>query len=319
MEPGVEIGFFVREMAYNEKFIYDLVESLIDIGSKCRLWKWSLKAPATLEEQIKKELSEEIGVMNFVYKDIYYGLWLCPDAPSKFEGSKLGTIELNICESALNPSWSRRELGEEEAIKRCTQNALALIEIAKVVWNALEPKPIYGIGDDVPEEGLSVISPSEEEILSLKIEPNIYWLNFFGLELVKKFGKEKLLSVPAYKVEELNEGVLFVESPLPALYIGGSIGTSYKKICDHFGWRTYFVDIFDIERYKLEINGKEFRNMHSLKKHLERDINDFRKRVKNARIFVTLKTYSNKPVPPHVKEMEKWLREEMKVEVEESN
>lgn len=324
MEPGVEIGFFIRERAYDEKLVYDLVESLIYIGSKYNEPREELRGtskafPATLEEQIKFELLEDIGAIDLIYKDIYYGLWLCPDAPSKFEDSKLGTIKLNICESALDPSWSKRELGEENAIKRCTQNAQSLIEVAKTVWNTLEPKPIYGVGDDVPEEGLSIIAPSEEEIVNLKIEPHIYWLNFYGPELIKKFGKEKLLSMPAYKVEELKDGILFIESQFPPFYMPDDTKEVYEKICRHLGWKTYYVDIFDIERWKPKIREygayeKEFPHINALKEYLERDIDEFRDRVEGGRVFVMFETPSTKPVPQHVKEMERWLRE-MEVEV----
>jgi hypothetical protein len=195
-----------------------------------------------------------------------------------------------------------------------------LIEVAKAVWNTLEPKPIYGVGDDVPEEGLSVISPSQEEILNLKIEPNIYWLNFYGPELIKKFGKEKLLSIPAYKVEELKGGVMFLKSPLPFEYEASK--RTYKEICEHFGWKTYFVEM-SIERFKPRVkeygvHEREFQDINALKEYLECDIDEFRKRVEGGNVFVNIETvplYSTKPVPQHVREMERWLKEEMEVEV----
>ncbi len=40
----------------------------------------------------------------------------------------------------------------------------------------------------------------------------VMWLNFFGPELVKKYGQEKLLSAPAYKVEELDDGGVFLQA-----------------------------------------------------------------------------------------------------------
>jgi hypothetical protein len=42
--------------------------------------------------------------------------------------------------------------------------------------------------------------------LRTKYIPDVYWLTFFGPPYVKLFGRERLLSAPAYKVEELSYG-----------------------------------------------------------------------------------------------------------------
>lgn len=196
-----------------------------------------------------------------------------------------------------------------------------MIKIAKTIWDALDPKPIFGIGDVYNDSGAPCLDrPSDDEILNLKIEPNIYWLNFFGPELLEKFGKEKLLSIPAYKVEELKDGILFIESQFPPFYVHDDIKKIYEKICRHLGWKTYFVDVFDIERWKPEIieygaYEKEFPHINALKEYLERDIDEFMDRVQGGRVFVMLETYSTKPVPQHIKEMERWLKEKKDVKV----
>ncbi len=322
MAEPVEIIFFIRERVLDEKFVYDLVEPLIDVGSKYNEPREELRGtkgfPATLEDQIKEVLSNNISWIDLIYKGIlHYTLWFYTDDPFKYKGSRLGKIGIDIPRSALNPTYWH-EISEEVATKRkrCIQNAKFTIEIAKLLWNALEPKPIYGVGDEAPEEGLSVICPTREEILNLKIEPYTFWLNFYGPEIIKKFGKDKLLSMPAYKVEELKEGIMFLRSPLPFDY---DMDT-HKRICDHLGWKTYYVDIFNIDKPKIrEIGayGKEFQYINALRKYLERDIDEFLDRVKGGRVFVMLETPSTKPVPEHVREMEKWLREEMEVEVKE--
>jgi len=174
---------------------------------------------------------------------------------------------------------------------------------------ALDPKPIHGMGDCAPEEGISVIAPSEENILNLKVEPHVFWLNFYGPELVKKFGKEKLLSMPAYRVEELEDGILFLESPLPPFYIRNYRGETCKKIRDHFGWKVYDLDVFDPERLVVKERGdyeKKFGSIDDLKKFLEEDIAKFRN--KGYKIFAIL-DLPEKPIPEHVKEMESWLKE----------
>jgi len=58
-----------------------------------------------------------------------------------------------------------------------------------------------------------------------EFEDCIEWINFFGEELVKKYGKEKLLSAPAYKVEELPNKGIFIWSS----YLFGTFGFPSKK------------------------------------------------------------------------------------------
>ena len=64
MEELVEIIFFVRKRVYDEELVLDLVESLMNAGSKYNEPREELRGikgfPATLEDQIKEELSEEI-------------------------------------------------------------------------------------------------------------------------------------------------------------------------------------------------------------------------------------------------------------------
>lgn len=40
--------------------------------------------------------------------------------------------------------------------------------------------------------------------------PGIYWVNFFGPNVVEKLGREKLLSIPCYKREEFDDGGLLL-------------------------------------------------------------------------------------------------------------
>ena len=52
-----------------------------------------------------------------------------------------------------------------------------------------------------------------KEIYNLKVR-YIYWANFFGPKLVKKIGREKLLSAPSWKTEELEDGgILLILGP----------------------------------------------------------------------------------------------------------
>lgn len=55
----------------------------------------------------------------------------------------------------------------------------------------------------------------KEIIYDLKVK-YIYWVNFFGPKLVQKIGREKLLSAPSWKTEELKDGgILLMLGPTP--------------------------------------------------------------------------------------------------------
>ena len=318
MDDTFDIEFYIRPRPVNKELVSTLVEAVTDLGSIYDEAYWSYKVDdivvnRPLEEAICA-VSEDQGDIWFLYNDMSYWLSIHPHPT---EESKLGYIAVRIDHVYLDPNYSEDRLGKKGALEKCLRNAEQFLEIAKAIWNVLEPKPIYGFGDYIWGEGPA--TPTHEEILNLKVEPHIYRVNFFGPELVEKFGKKKLLSVPAYKVEELKDGVMFLRSPLPYKYgYGVGMGT-YKEICEHFGWKTYFVYIFDIERWKPKVKEygvreKEFRDINTLKEYLERDIEEFRSEVKEGKVFVMLETPSTKPVPEHVKEMERWLREkEVKV------
>jgi len=311
-----DIEFCIRPKPVNKELVSALVEAVTELGSMYNenIGYWSDmddRGPfwgRSLEKAIDV-VSRDQGSIPFFYKNIGYNLAIRPMPIS----AKLGSIMVYIDHVYLDPSYTEKRLGKEGALEECLRNSEQLVEIAKAVWNILEPKPIYGLGDYDINEWMTI--PTDEEILNLKVEPHIYRLNFYGPELIEKFGKEKLLSIPAYGVEELDEGFMFLGSPLPL-----NFGTeSYKKISDHLGWKIYFVNIFNIERFKMRvkeygISEKKFRDISALKKYLKKDIAKFSDRLEDGEVFVILETPSTKPIPHHVTEMERWLRDEMEVD-----
>lgn len=78
-----------------------------------------------------------------------------------------------------------------------------------------------------------------------KYVPGVYWANVFGVEYATFWGKQKLLSAPAYRVEELpSGGVLIVAYEDPLAYDSPAAREARERIKDHIG-REYFFDKFD--------------------------------------------------------------------------
>lgn len=268
---------------------------------------WSVKSGNFVKHHPLEEAIEDIskyqGAICFSYKDIYYhltfgnlgvlfkhfivsgtehwsedaleGLWFIATAGVKepetdyyvkelvktIKQSRLGHIGIHISSRYLNPDCSK------SVLEKSARNTEQFIEIAKAVWNAFEQKPIYGMGDyDIDNHP---IKPTDDDILNLSVEPfTVYLMNFYGPELMGKFGREKLLSIPAYKVEELEDGIMFLRSPLSLC--GDGMG-SYEEICKHLGLKTYFVNVFHKNMLRVKeyfVHKKEFRDINTIKEYL---------------------------------------------------
>ncbi len=83
---------------------------------------------------------------------------------------------------------------------------LEVLQLFYDIWH-----PIYGFQEEPGEETYI----SREEALALDISW-LYELNLFGPEIVAKFGREKVLKSPAWRVHKFDDGGVMI---VPALYI----------------------------------------------------------------------------------------------------
>ncbi len=101
--------------------------------------------------------------------------------------------------------------------RRAAVNAELLLELAKSLYQVIQP--IYGYWDWDAHISWTFDYLEDPEIhrqLETLDINKIYWVNFFSPELVKKIGREKFLSAPSYKTEELKGGgILLVASSEP--------------------------------------------------------------------------------------------------------
>jgi hypothetical protein len=150
----------------------------------------------------------------------------------------LGLITLSAYSGNFNPGFEVRNYimkGEdrEREIEKKIDNANILVEAAKCVWNSLTLKPLYGIGG---ERGF--VGAAEKRVINNELSfPCVDWVDFYGPELIEKIGRGRLLSAPAYKVEELTDGIVILTSPFPPLFIPDDykhLDTS-RKVGPYFG------------------------------------------------------------------------------------
>jgi len=100
-------------------------------------------------------------------------------------------------------------------------------EFVEVVRTALAHyPPFYGCAITVEAP------PFSEDVFDIEVT-KLYPINFYGSEYVQRLGKDQLLSAPAWRVEEVANGVLLVPS-LEAIYTDDPV--SMEAVEQHFGW-----------------------------------------------------------------------------------
>lgn len=122
--------------------------------------------------------------------------------------------------------WGVSKLGDEKRawIRTVTDNT-------PYFWRAkYDPARYSRFFLDIGRSLYQIVSPSfgwvdfdhglqttHEDIESLEL-PTLYWANFFGPPYVARIGREKIMSAPAWSIEELpDHGLLYVLSSCPGL------------------------------------------------------------------------------------------------------
>lgn len=222
----IYIDFYLNQKQINRNLVESLVKSLLKQGSKlsdnsCYLQEKKTKFVYTSDlEKIIKAISESGGaIYEFVYRNfLWYSLRIWQSR------ERLVKIRISAETTQIVPSYDERDKNKE-IFKDRVKRGLALAEVAKVAWNSLPVTPICGIGDDevywTENEKPGKALPTDDDIINLNIEKPFglsYWLNFYGKELIGKIGKEKILQVEKWKLEEFKNGVLIMMYPLPCTF-----------------------------------------------------------------------------------------------------
>lgn len=230
MTEDLIIDLFISPRKMNRALIETIVNACISTGSEYDVEYgignvgYSKQNKMTLNEAIT-EVSNYRGLGCIYFRHEGLATYQLAIRPEKNKESKLGRISLSV----YGGNFTDESKGPV--------NAITYINIAKSIWNILDKKPIYGYGDDLYDlpfhaTGSSSkyddLHPSDDEILSYNIPINRFWLNFYGKEMVEKFGRKKL-EEGAYKVEEIDNGVLVITDVVPKAYKGGWGKTEEQK------------------------------------------------------------------------------------------
>jgi hypothetical protein len=88
-----------------------------------------------------------------------------------------------------------------------------------------------------------VTTPEVTKAVGVNIDkavPGLYWLNYFGIPFVKLMGREVLLSAPAYRVEQVGDGVLIALSETPDEWANAAYRECANAVIDRIGTDFFF-------------------------------------------------------------------------------
>ena len=105
-------------------------------------------------------------------------------------------------------------------------------ELHAAAANALDPK--WGFGQRC---GLAVGENETVEELAARVRPPLYEYNVFREETVEAIGREQVLSAPAYYVEELDSGGVFMAVTEPPRQWGHE-DQPFEAVADHLALPT---------------------------------------------------------------------------------
>lgn len=144
-----------------------------------------------------------------IYQDIF---WDVPDLG--------GSGRCYICTSNNN----RPYFWDEE--KNPPRHSRFFLDVGKGLYAIL--RPTFGW----IEYNYEWLPTTHEDIEDLKL-PALYWANFFGPAYMNKIGRDKILSAPAWTIEELSDGgVLYVLASSPGL---AEDHVPIERVKAHFG------------------------------------------------------------------------------------
>jgi len=208
----VDIYFKIREID-TEKLLKKIVEELKKSIPDVVIEKRRFRGPYAIHTSywIKKEGLYEFGIFLKTRKTNPYHQ---PPIP---KGYLYLILSAGLFHFDTYGYSDKEEIEKRKKVEKITKEFL---KCAKIIYYIVKPEA--GAGD----HELTL------EHYNYDLENRIYWINFFLPERVKKIGKEKFLTAPAYKVEELKDGGILLIATKEQGMAGPEIT---EKIAKHLG------------------------------------------------------------------------------------
>ncbi len=203
MSASLDILFLDSHTLGDSKTIERVVQVFLGMGFSIEEFEVN-NQPVVWEREA--ECMRKLLALAHKARDCYFLVW---NAEWRLEirqriawDSPKGEKEAWICATTDNtPYFWRMEYNPQRYSR-------FFLDIGKGLYEVLRPS--FGWIDF--DYGLRT---THEDIEALEL-PTLYWANFFGPAYVKKIGRERILSAPAWRIEELPDGgLLYVLASCP--------------------------------------------------------------------------------------------------------
>lgn len=102
--------------------------------------------------------------------------------------------------------WSVLESYSDDDDALIRDRISQFLDIARPLAELADPTYAYGFIENYEPED---VCPTERDVREGTIE-NVFWINVFSEPAVTQLGEERLLSTPAWKIEKLSTGAIFL-------------------------------------------------------------------------------------------------------------
>ena len=216
MKEYLEIKFYLNLKKIDERLVSSIINACIFAGSRYDENYVSFTAPRKKNPPLKEAINDIIsneGTIRLEHDGLHR--YMLAFNNQNINKQKLSNVWLYISDSVF-----------KSEIKG-SNNAEEIIKITKSLWNSIYNRQIYGYGDNenyipFPMVGPSTeedLHPNDDDIIALDIPINKFWLNFYGKDMIEKYGEEALIEKEkGYRIERLDGGLLVITDVVPTSY-----------------------------------------------------------------------------------------------------
>ncbi|EKD57010.1 MAG: hypothetical protein ACD_58C00027G0002 [uncultured bacterium] len=188
MEKHISLELNCRNCRKDNHFLQKVINQVYT-----EEWSFIRLDPVTLKDRswlVKTPIDIEID-KNFIYSTI------------SIPGLNLEKISIGSyarSENSIKFSVDFAEFSQLQTPADKEKYAQRFLELAKKWYPVFKPEFGY-----IDISGFNTITSKEINQCIIK---HLYWVNFFGPSYIKKYNKEFLLDIPAYKTEEIGDGIM---------------------------------------------------------------------------------------------------------------
>lgn len=174
---------------------------------------------ASLEEALEKVLQSGGGTVTIGFRELNVRI--------RYFSKEVAKSEPQLSIGVWASQFKIWEDSTEDGTRRRTEQFVTFVRLLSETFD-----PLYAFGGIERSESPEQLLPPLDQLKCGKVK-RLFWLNTFSPATVERLGRDRVLSAPAWKVEELNDGrVLLVVSNNP-VHPSEPWDTAGKRVSKH--------------------------------------------------------------------------------------